>query len=275
MKRWSVFCVMTLLFANYISTGLCAALDKTEIDALFADANVLFHQAAESASENSETAKQLYQKSVMRLERIVRDGQIHNGKLYYNIANTYFRMGNLGKAILNYRLAEDINANDINVQQNLGFARSKRKDTIEEKATAKILKTVLFWHYDLSLETRAIIFVFGFLLLWLTLTIRLFWVNSIPRGIPIFLALFACVFLSSVVIDRVLAERNVAGVIIADEVIARKGDGTSYQPSFKEPLHAGTEFLLVEERNDWYQIALGDNRYCWIPTKDAGLVVHY
>ncbi len=39
-----------------------------------------------------------------------------------------------------------------------------------------------------------------------------------------------------------------AGVIIDQEVIGRQGDAESYQPSFEDPLHGGTEFTLLEEQ---------------------------
>lgn len=49
-------------------------------------------------------------------------------------------------------------------------------------------------------------------------------------------------------------------------------DGQSYEPSFKDPLHAGTEFVLLEVRNEWSHIELPDGRQCWIPTDSASLV---
>ena len=49
-------------------------------------------------------------------------------------------------------------------------------------------------------------------------------------------------------------------------MIARKGDGDTYEPSFKEPLHAGAEFKLMENRGEWYQVELADGQRCWIPS---------
>jgi len=60
--------------------------------------------------------------------------------------------------------------------------------------------------------------------------------------------------------------------VISDNVIARKGNSETYEPSFKEPLHTGTEFRLVEKRNKWCYIELPDERRCWIPSKDVELV---
>ena len=61
-------------------------------------------------------------------------------------------------------------------------------------------------------------------------------------------------------------------MIISPQVIARKGNSDTYEPSFKEPLHSGTEFTLIEKRGTWYQIELSDSRKCWVPEKDIEFV---
>ena len=63
-----------------------------------------------------------------------------------------------------------------------------------------------------------------------------------------------------------------AGVIIDQEVIGRQGDAESYQPSFEDPRHGGTEFALLEERGAWWQIELPDGRRSWIPARSGELV---
>ena len=76
---------------------------------------------------------------------------------------------------------------------------------------------------------------------------------------------------ASLGVDAFEETRVRSGVILAEEMIARKGDSATYQPSFKDPLHAGTEFTLVEERKGWYHIELADGRRCWIPDSAAEL----
>ena len=66
--------------------------------------------------------------------------------------------------------------------------------------------------------------------------------------------------------------RTPAGVMIAAEVLARKGDGERYAPAFQEPLHSGTEFLQLETRTHWWNIRLADGQTCWIPARVAEIV---
>jgi hypothetical protein len=37
-------------------------------------------------------------------------------------------------------------------------------------------------------------------------------------------------------------------------------------------LHAGAEFVLVEERKNWVQVELPDGRTCWLPSGAVAMV---
>ena len=82
----------------------------------------------------------------------------------------------------------------------------------------------------------------------------------------------AALLLGSLLIESAKRTGNQPGVVIEAEVVARKGDSETYEPSFTEPLHAGTEFVLREQRGDWMQVELPDARSCWLPTKSSELV---
>ena len=63
-----------------------------------------------------------------------------------------------------------------------------------------------------------------------------------------------------------------AGVIVAAEVVVRKGNGESYAPQFPQPLHAGTEFAVLEERGPWLAIQLDNGTSGWIRRESASLL---
>jgi len=224
------------------------------------------------SARDPEGARDLYRKAAMRFESIAREGGVRNGRLYYNIGNTYFRMGDVGRAILNYRRAEALIPNDANLRQNLTYARKRRLDRIDEKERTRVLKTLFFWHYDLASNTRLAVFAAAFGLFWVCAGVRLFVARALVNALLVLSGVLWLLFFASLVAEEVGAARNVAGVIVADEAVARKGDGETYQPSFEEPLHAGTEFVLVEARRQWYHIELADGRRCWIPRTTAELV---
>lgn len=266
----AVFCIV--VFAPFFGAAFGQSLDDAEVMDLFSQGKAFFRQANELAARDPEAATSLYEKSLVRFERIVRDGGIQNGKIYYNIGNTYFRMKDIGRAILNYRRAQQYIPNDANLQQNLAYARARRLDKIEEGQKTVVLKTLFFWHYDLSTRTRLIVFVLSYIFLWALLMVRFFTGKSILNWGIAFAVIFAVLFSTSLLVDAVALRRIKPGVIVSTEVTARKGNSNTYEPSFRDPLHAGTEFVLVEGRGDWYYIALSDSRRCWVPRAEVELV---
>lgn len=262
--------VMLLFFCA--ATTHAATLDAKEAEALLMEATQYFDQANQAVSTNPAGAKDLYGKSILRFERLVHEGGIENGQLFYNLGNAYLLTGDLGRAILNYRRAAFLIPNDPNLRQNLEYARSQCRDRIEEPQRKVVLKTLFFWHYDLPVSVRLALFVTCNALLWGAAAARLFFRKRSLRRTIVACAALTLLLGGSVLTDTIVQARDRAGVLLQDEVVARKGNGENYGPSFQEPLHAGTEFNLIESRGDWYYARLFDGRQCWVPAQAAELV---
>lgn len=264
---------VVLLIALCIPFRVAASdLDTAQIVDLYSQAKDLFRQANEISVSAPAQAKDLYRKSAMRYERLIREGDIQNGKIYYNLGNVYFRMKDIGRAIVNYRRAEQHSPNDPNLKQNLKYAREKRLDDIDEKQETKVLKTLFFWHYDLSAKTRVVAFSICFLIVWIFAGIRLFTKKSfLFWGISV-AATLSLLLSGSLAVDEFCLRKTRPGVIVDHEVVARKGNSETYEPSFKDPLHSGTEFTLLEDRGNWYHIELTDSRRCWVLSKGVEMV---
>ena len=57
------------------------------------------------------------------------------------------------------------------------------------------------------------------------------------------------------------------GVVVEDEVMARKGNGESYEPAFDQGLPEGTEFRVLGRRGDWIHIRMSPDEEGWIPSQ--------
>jgi len=261
-----------ILLTAATGSAMAASLGKAEIRELFQEGNDLFRQANEQSASDPEAAKELYGKAVLRFERILREGGVRNGKLFCNIGNAYFRMGDVGRAILNYRRAERYMPNDPNLMQNIRYACGRRTDRVEQTQVAKILRTLLFWHYEASRRTRSIVFAVCSFLLWIGASLRLLRQDAVPRWVLACAGIVAVLCLGSLVAQTIADSHDMTGVVIAGQVTARKGDSETYQPSFNADLHAGTEFKVLEDRSDWLHIELHDGRRCWLPSKTIELV---
>jgi tetratricopeptide (TPR) repeat protein len=247
-------------------------LSKNEIAALFNKANDAFRQA-NSVTGDPAKAADLYEKAILGYEKIINEGRIRNPKLYYNLANACLLHGDVGKAILNYRRAQNLDKSDSDIQKNLSFARARRTDTVELKTEKQILHTLAFWHYDFSIRTKFAFASLSFGICCLALT-AIIWLGrrALFTTIVVVSAVFFACFFGSLIIENYNKAANQSGVIISPEVVAYQGDGQNYPPSFKEPLHAGTEFDLIERRPGWFHIKLANDTGGWILQSSADLI---
>ncbi len=256
---------MTCLLLVFLSVLLPAAAQDSP--AIFDEANMFFRQANRMQANDPEAARALYRRAVLRYERLTAEFGIHNGKLYYNLGNAYFQMDDIGRAILNYRRAQRLNPSDPNVSRNLAFARTRRYDKFEDAQKTQVLRTLLFWRFDLAPVTRLAISTAASALFWGAMILRLHRRIPIPAGMTAGLGLITALFLGSILYDAAIGEKQRHGVVVAPDVVARKGDGETYDPSFTDPLHAGAEVQLIEQRPDWHQVELPDGRRCWLPAR--------
>jgi hypothetical protein len=261
--------VLTAAFMIISSSLYAAGLSTEEIQSDLAEAQKAFQRGLELEGSSPESARDYFRSSILHYRRMIEEGGVRNGKIFYNIGNAYFRLDDLGRAILNYKRAALYIPNDDNLKQNLQYARGRRKNKIEEKAREKVFKTLFFLHYDLSYSVRFLVFLVSFALIWLAASLYIFIRSGRLKIAIIIFALFSAGFFTSLMVETINFARSPAGVIIKDEVVARKGDAVTYQPSFTDPLRAGTEFQLIEDRGVWWQIELVDGIRCWIQS-DAG-----
>ena len=270
----SCLCVF-LLPADVLAEETQAKLTESEIADLFSQGKELFREANETAARDNAAAIELYQKAALRFERIAREGGVDNGKLYYNIGNAYFRMKDIGRAILNYRRAMEYLPGNGQLRESLAHARDQRVDVFEVTERPAWLEWLFFWHFKLDDGARLALFVIAYAAIWVLALWRLF-VGS--RGQETFrqgqvVCLIVCLVTGiSMLMLGWRAEESEAAVVITDEVEARKGDGFIYEPAFKSALHTGTEVEITEIRGDWAKGRFGNGDAAWLPREAIALV---
>ena len=264
-----LFCLFlgVLVFQPAVS-----ALEGSDLKSLLSEATAAFEAGNRLAATDKAGAQAEYEKATLRLERIIREGHVNNGKLYYNLGNIWYQRGDIGRAILNYLRAEQYMPNNVNLQQNLSFVRQQRKDAFQQTEARKVLKTVFFWHYDLTSGVRLRLFALFFIAFWGLAGARLFWRHGLITAALAGCGVLAALLFASLTLEANYHRNHPRGVVLAAESVARKGDGETYQPSFAQPLHAGTEFAVIEDRGEWVQVSLPDETTCWLPSGDIALV---
>ncbi|MDD5436070.1 MAG: hypothetical protein PHX20_00805, partial [Candidatus Omnitrophica bacterium] len=105
--------ILTGIFLFLLSGTLFAQADiaaQPDPDKVFYLANGLYE-------------KRDYEKALEEYNKILNSG-MDSGSLYYNMANTYFKLGKLGYAVLFYEKAKRIMPQDSDLKTNLNYARS-------------------------------------------------------------------------------------------------------------------------------------------------------
>jgi len=201
------------------------------------------------------------------------DGDV-TGYVYYNLGNTYLRLGRLGDAIASYLKSQSMLPRNADVAANLAFARSTAKDAIEVEAASEIWSTLFFWHFALSrAELLWVLVVFNaccFFLFAITLFRRdaaaLRWAARVCGVVALVLGVSTAM--------RYIAPRRVA-VVRAAEVDVRSGTADDTLVLFK--LHAGSEGRWLDSRAGWLRIAIDADtegvRQGWLPKEAAVTLV--
>lgn len=261
-----------LILLTVVISSVNAQLSIQDKQDLFDKANGAFAKANLTGND-VQARTRAYNDSILYYKTIIDKGGVKNAKLYYNLGNAYLLNNDIGRAILNYRRAEKLDSSDHNLAKNLSFARSQRRDSFKVTAETKVLKTLFFWHYDFSLKTRFILSLLFFVICCIFITILIIKGRKTKLIIPlvVVIVLFMIMVLS-LVIDQFKNASSIYGVIVEDNVNTYQGDGVTYPAAFEQPLNNGTEFELLQDRNNWYQILLPDGTDCWIRSDQADII---
>jgi len=260
--------LMALLMAMLtLSTASADARSDTVLNRL-EQANQAFQQALDTT--DSVRAQGYYQQAIDAYTGLL-DARVHNAKLYYNLGNAYMLRHDFGRAILNYRRGLQLEPGNPRLQANLRYARSQRLDQIDTGVQQAFLSRLFFWQDDLNLATQLMLAVALFWLAWAAALIHRFW----RRGAWLWLAAAAAfatlLFAASAWMLHTQNTATQHGVIVAEEVPVRKGNGASYALQFPYPLHSGAEFTVLERRGAWLYIQLDNGASGWIRQTFAAL----
>ncbi len=225
------------------------------------DAATLFMEA------NRYYKEEKYSEAALRYEKLIQSA-VGNGEIYYNLGNSYFKMGMLGKSILSYRLAGLYLARDEDLKANLGYARQLTKDKIESKQYLPFLKEFCFWYSKLNLKELLIVFLIVHGLFWILALTRIFWKNEYQNLILLINLVLVVVLGCSLTLKLYNYTYNIAGVVLAKEITVRSGNGINNTVLFQ--LHDGTEFKIVKQAGDWLKIELGDGKRGWVESRWVG-----
>jgi len=199
------------------------------------------------------------------------DRRVRHGDVYYNLANTYFRMSDqFGQAILFYEKALELRPRDPDIHHNLDYAKTFLIDE-PPRVPPSAMDTLLILHRQTTFnETFWILAILNAILVAFLLigTLNLKFSRSVYYGYlrGVVVVLFLLQVASAGV--KVWEERNVKeGVILSDGVHAKAS------PKAEETLielNSGTKVEILDSRSGYAHIRLPDGVPAFIPKTEIG-----
>lgn len=200
--------------------------------------------------------------------RLYEEG-LESGELHYNIGNAYFRLGELGRAILFFERARIALPRDENVRTNLELARSLTADQITPLPGFWVPR-VVSWAVQLVPRGWLIaILALGYLGLASVLLHRLLTTRppDWTRHAVVAAAALTVVVGTNLLIREFDMGRAERGVILQTEAAVQSAP--SDDPSLQLfTIHEGAVVRIDRRSSDWLEIVLEDGKVGWLRAGD-------
>ena len=206
--------------------------------------------------------------SIKEFSRIT-DAGIKNGKLFYNLANAYFKNGDAGYAILWYERALKLMPNDPALRFNLTCARSFVKDEKKDEESS-VFHILFFWK---DLFGRSFPIWTGIILnalFWGLLTLRTITGKKILVVSGYMLFVITIIFIMTGLYNFYEAATIKKGIVLETRLPVRSGLSDDSTELFV--LHAGTKVKIEKEKRDFFFISFTDGKIGWIKKSDVGII---
>ena len=266
-----------LFLAAFLSVNAQTALDSTTTDSLQTDsvASKAIQQTVQlaanvvpsKAAADSAYAKESYADAVALYEGILNTGK-ESADIYYNLGNSYYKMKNIAKAILNYERALLLNPGDNDIRFNLKLAQSKTVDNITPMSEVFLITWFKSLTNIVSEKGWSKIAIVCFVLSLILIAIYIFSKQILWKKVGF---IFAIVFILICILSNVFASvqkselvGHNAAIVMSPSVTIKSTPNESGNELFI--LHEGTKVLIKDNTmKEWKEIKLEDGNVGWIP----------
>lgn len=200
-----------------------------------------------------------FQKAGEGYSQLIAEGH-KSGQVYYNLGNAYFKMNDLGRAILNYERAFLQTPRDADLKFNLNIAQDQTRDAIPNSQN---FSGLLFAWLD-SINLNELFWSFALInaSLWINFLSRLFIKTELTYYLVIILIIFWLGTGVSLGVKSYQIRSDSRAVVLDKEIGVYAGPDVSDTILFK--LHQGTIVHHERTEDGWSLIRLSDEKRGWV-----------
>lgn len=192
-----------------------------------------------------------------------------SSELYYNLGNSYYKIDEIGLAILNYERALRLNPRFKDASYNLKIAESKIVDNVNSSPTFFIKRWINGFISMYSSNQWMAVSLFFFIITLATFMTFVFSVTRCRRKLSFYTSiicavLFAITFSFSGMRKDQFVKHNSA-IVLAGAVTAKSAPDTSGTDLFQ--LHEGTRVHIKTTLGTWVEISLENGAVGWLEEK--------
>lgn len=214
---------------------------------------------------NEKYRQEDYTAASERYEQLIAEG-FQSKVLFYNLGNCYYRLGDMGKSVLNYERALLLAPKDKEIKENLAFVKAQLKDEI---IALNVFPLIAFWQNmrnGLSLGTWTFL---ALLLFWAGIAGMVTWIlapqrKQRVRGFSLGgIALLLCALPFLMAIGRKQELKNPQkAVVLVDglnlQATPNEGSETLYV------LFEGATINTLESAGEWEKVSLANGYQGWV-----------
>ncbi|MGM0566320.1 MAG: tetratricopeptide repeat protein [Bacteroidota bacterium] len=233
---------------------------------------------AQSPETIADSANAAYQRGDYYEARVLYDSvysmDYHSAPLYYNLANSYFKLDDIPRAILFYERALKLDPGNPDIRQNLAMARELTIDEIEKVPELFYQR---WWHTLLnsaSADEWATVAITAFIIMLAGAGLFFFAGPVYLRKTGFYAGLLAVIITVFSLIFAVKQHNNrvkdKAAIVFNPAVTVKSSPDRSSVDLFV--LHEGTKVYILDKLGKWYEIKIDNGSVGWIQQETVEVI---
>lgn len=228
--------------------------------------NSLFEEANEAYKEQD------FEKAAILYDSLLQEEKSY--ELYFNLGNTYVKLQRFPEALLMYESAKKINSRDEDLKNNIAFTKSilKLDNTPKTKELGDLIDNVSTWTVYPLWQYLALLFLF------ITCTLIVIFFKTRRKSnlraltfysIILSFTLMSCMYFLSYRQHNTLFNES-EGIVMNDYIQVYGEPSENSNETFE--LTAGYKVQILDEVEDWYEVAINNGNIGWTPKKNIEII---